>query len=104
MCIIDSLYAEEVALLDDKKGDTEKATDQLLDLYISKNEKSEEIKATFQRMFNNPEKLESFRKKVQKRATKEPDIVAYPDLLAWLYIQQNDYENAFCLLYTSRCV
>ena len=89
------LYAEELALLYDKKGDTEKATDQLLDLYISKNEKSEEIKATFQRMFNNPEKLESFRKKVQKRATKEPDIVAYPDLLAWLYIQQNDYENAF---------
>jgi thioredoxin-like negative regulator of GroEL len=89
------LYAEELALLYDKKGDTEKATDQLLDLYISKNEKSEEIKATFQRMFNNPEKLETFRKKVQKRATKEPDIVAYPDLLAWLYIQQNDYENAF---------
>ncbi len=89
------LYAEELALLFDKKGDTEKATESLLDLYISRSEKSEEIKAAFQRMFDNSAKLEEFRKKVQKRAAKEPDIVAYPDLLAWLYIQQKDYENAF---------
>lgn len=88
------LYAEELALLFDKKGNTEKATESLLDLYISRSEKSEEIKAAFQRMFDNSTKLEEFRKKVQKRAAKEPDIVAYPDLLAWLYIQQKDYENA----------
>lgn len=89
------LYAEELAILFDKMGDTEKATESLLDLYISKSEKSEEIKSAFQRMFNNAEKLEAFRKKIQKRAGSQPDIVAYPDLLAWLYMQQRDYESAF---------
>lgn len=89
------LFAEELALLFDKKGDTEKATESLLDLFISRSEKAEEIKATFQRLFDNGPKLEEFRKKVQKRATANPDIVAYPDLLAWLYMQQKDYESAF---------
>ncbi|MBK8143644.1 MAG: tetratricopeptide repeat protein [Bacteroidetes bacterium] len=89
------LFAEELALLFDKKGDTEKATESLLDLFISRSEKAEEIKATFQRLFDNGPKLEEFRKKVQKRATSNPDIVAYPDLLAWLYMQQKDYESAF---------
>lgn len=89
------LYAEELALLFDKKGDSEKAVESLMDLYISRSEKSEEVKATLQRMFDKPAKLEEFRKKVQKRASAEPDVVAYPDLLAWLYMQQKDYENAF---------
>lgn len=89
------LYAEELALLFDKKGDSEKATESLLDLYISRPEKGEEIKATFQRMMDKPEKLESLRKKVLKRATKETENIAYPDLLAWMYIQQHDYESAF---------
>ena len=89
------LYAEELALLYDKKGESDKAVESLLDLYISNYEKGDEIKSTFQRMFDNAEKLEIFRKKVQKRASAQPEIVAYPDLLAWLYIQQRDYENAF---------
>ncbi len=89
------LYAEELAVLYDKKGDSDKATESLIDLYITNSEKGDDIKATFRKMFNTPEKLESFRKKIMKRASSNPNIVAYPDLLAWLYIQQNDYENAY---------
>lgn len=89
------LYAEELALLYDKKGDSEKAIESLLDLYISRSEKAEEVKSAFQRMFDTKEKMENFRKRIQKRAGANPDIVAYPDLLAWLYLQQHDYENAF---------
>lgn len=89
------LYAEELALLFDKKGDTEKATESLLDLYVSRPEKSEETKAAFQRLMDKPEKLEALRKKVLKRASRETENIAFTDLLAWMYIQQQDYESAF---------
>ncbi len=89
------LYAEELALLYNKKGDVEKAIESLLDFYASKPEKSEEIKATLQRIMNKPDKLKDLQKKIQKRIEKNPDIEAYPDLMAWMYIQLKDYENAF---------
>jgi len=89
------LYAEELALLYNKKGDIDKATQSLLDFYVSRPEKSEEIKATLQRIMNTPEKIKDLQAKVTKRSEKQPDIEAYPDLMAWMYIQQKDYEKAF---------
>lgn len=89
------LFAEELAILFDKNGNSEKATESLLDLYISNSDKGDDIKSTFRKMFDTDEKMEVFRKKVMKRAATNPDIVAYPDLLAWLYIQRNEYESAF---------
>jgi len=89
------LYAEELAILYNKKGDIDKATESLLDFYVSRPEKSEEIKATFQRIMNTPEKLNGLQTKVSKRSEKQPDIEAYPDLMAWLYIQNKNYEKAF---------
>lgn len=89
------LYAEELALLFDKNGNGEKATESLLDFYVSKPEKREDIKATFLRMMNKPEKLAELQKKVLTRSDKQPEVEAYPDLMSWLYIQQNDYEKAF---------
>lgn len=90
------LYAPELALLYNKKGDIEKATESLLDVYVSRPEKSEEIKATFQRIMNQPEKIPRvFQNKVTKRIEKQPNIEAYPDLMAWIYVQQKDYESAF---------
>jgi len=89
------LYAEELALLYNKKGDIEKATESLLDFYVSRPEKSEEIKATLQRIMNKPDKLKGLQQKVQKRIEKQPDIEAYPDLMAWMYIQLKEYDKAF---------
>ncbi len=89
------LYAEELALLYNKKGDIEKATESLLDFYVSRPEKSEEIKATFQRIMNKPDKLKGLQQKVLKRIEKQPDVEAYPDLMAWMYIQLKEYEKAF---------
>ena len=89
------LYAQELALIYSKKGDLEKATESLLDLYISRPDIGEDVKASFQRMMDKPLKKEFLLKKVMKRAAKEPENLAYPNLLSWLYIQQNDYENAF---------
>ena len=89
------LYAPELALLYNKKGDIEKATESLLDVYVSRPEKSEEIKATFQRIMNQPEKIKDLQNKVTKRIEKQPNIEAYPDLMAWIFVQQKDYESAF---------
>lgn len=89
------LYAEELALLYNKQGNAEKATESLLDFYVSRPEKSEEIKATLQRIMNTPEKMMELQTKVNKRIEKQPEVEAYPDLMAWLYIQQKDYDKAF---------
>ena len=89
------LFAEEMALLYDKKGDHEKAEESLLDLYVSRPERSEETKAALQRLMQDPARAEALRKKVLKRAARETEQIAFTDLLAWMYIQQQDYENAY---------
>jgi predicted Zn-dependent protease len=89
------LFAEELAILYDKKGDTDKARESLIDIYISQPSKSEEVKSTFQRMYNKPEKLDAFGKIIKNRMDKDPMQMAYPELMSWLYIQQNDYVSAY---------
>ncbi|MBK7764126.1 MAG: tetratricopeptide repeat protein [Bacteroidetes bacterium] len=89
------LFAEELALLYDKQGNRDKAIESLLDFYVSTYEKAEEIKATFMRMMAKPAELKDLQSRVEKRMSKEPEVQAYPDLLAWMYIQQKDYEKAF---------
>jgi len=89
------LFAEDLALLYSKIGEQDKAAESLLDLYIVQRNKGESIKATFQQMYRGKEAMNSLKKKVLKRSTKQPDNIAYYDLLSWIYIQQDDYENAF---------
>jgi tetratricopeptide (TPR) repeat protein len=88
-------YAEQLATLYDKKGDFELATDALLDLAVKEPQKIEDIKAALLRLFNKPDKVDAVRKKIIKRINAEPDQITYPDVLGWLFIQQNDYEEAF---------
>jgi hypothetical protein len=54
------IFAEELALLYDKKGDASKATTCLLDVYISNAEKSEDVKSALMRILNKPEKIVAF--------------------------------------------
>ena len=88
-------YAEELAVLYDAQGQTELAMESLLDMYVSSNDKQENVKAAFQRMMTSPEKLDVLRKKIVKRSVRDADQLAWPDLLAWYYTQQGDYESAF---------
>lgn len=92
------LFAEELAILYNKKGDQEKAVESLLDTYVSRPEKGEEIKATLSRIMNNPEKMKELQVRVEKRMQLQPNIEAYPDLMAWMYVQQKDYEKAFLVI------
>ena len=88
-------FAEELAVLNSKKGDEAKAIDNLLDLYISAPEKGEMVKATLLRLLNKEEKLSAFQQQINQKVKENPATIAYPDLLAWLYIQNHDYESAF---------
>ncbi len=94
------LYAEELAVLFDKKGDKDKALNNLLDLYISHPEKSEDIRATFQRIMDKPEKLASLQQKVRTRIAVDTNQMGFPDLMAWMFIQQNKYDSAFIQIKT----
>ena len=89
------IYAEELAILYDKVGRTDEAMERLLDVYVSNGEKQEQVKSNFQRLLNTPNKNDLLRKKIIKRSAKDPEQLAWPDLLAWYYTQQGDYESAF---------
>ncbi len=89
------LFAEELAALYDKKGDFEKATESLLDLAVQQPMQIENVKTALLRIFTKPDKVEAARKKIINRIGEAPENIVYPDILSWLYIQQNDYESAF---------
>lgn len=89
------LYAEELAVLYAKTGRQDEATESLLDLYIADKRKSEGIKSSFQEMFAIEGAADNLRKKVLKRSAKDPENLSYYDLLSWIYIQQDDYTNAY---------
>jgi thioredoxin-like negative regulator of GroEL len=93
-------FAEELALLYDKKGDANKATTSLLDVYISNGDKSEDVKSALLRILNKPEKMDAFKLLVSKKSKENQDIIAYTDLLAWVLVQQKDYEGAFLQIKT----
>jgi tetratricopeptide (TPR) repeat protein len=88
-------FAEELAVLYDAQGQTDLAMESLLDMYVSTSNKQENVKAAFQRMMTSPEKQDVLRKKIIKRSAKDAEQLAWPDLLAWYYTQQGDYESAF---------
>ncbi len=89
------LFAEELAILYAKNGRQDEATESLLDLYVADSRKSETIKSSFQEMFTIPGTADKLRKKVLKRSAKDPDNLTYYDLLSWIYVQQDDYKNAY---------
>ena len=89
------LFAEELAVLYAKTGRQDEATEKLLDLYIVDSRKAETIKSSFQEMFVVEGAADKLRKKVLKRSSKDPDNLKYYDLLSWIYIQQDDYKNAY---------
>ncbi len=89
------IFAEELAVLYAKTGRQEEATESLLDLYVADSRKAESIKSSFQEMFTVEGASDKLRKKVLKRSSKDPDNLQYYDLLSWIYIQQDDYTNAY---------
>lgn len=89
------LFAEELALLYSKTGRQEEATESLLDLYVLDKRKEESIKSSFQEMFADKSAADNLRKKVLKRSAKDPENLRYYDLLSWIYIQMDDYTNAY---------
>ncbi len=89
------LFAEELAVLYAKTGKQKEAIENLLNLYIADSRKTESIKASFQEMFATKGADEMLRKIVLQRSAKEPENLAYYDLLAWIFIQLDDYTNAF---------
>lgn len=92
------LFAEELAILYNKQGNQDKAVESLLDTYVSRPEKGEEIKATLSRIMNSPEKMKELQTRVEKRIALQPDVEAFPDLMAWMYVQQKDYAKAFTVI------
>ncbi|MEZ5045731.1 MAG: tetratricopeptide repeat protein [Chitinophagaceae bacterium] len=94
------LFAEELALLFTQTGNENQAIESLLDMYASKPEKAENVKSTLQRIADNPQKFQQLKTRLEGRIAKEEENFAYPDLMSWLYIQQDDYHNAFRIIKT----
>ncbi|RMG87588.1 MAG: hypothetical protein D6714_02055 [Bacteroidetes bacterium] len=53
------------------------------------------IKSQFARYLQEPEDFEELQAQLYERIQNDKDNLEYPELLAWLFIQQKDYRNAF---------
>jgi thioredoxin-like negative regulator of GroEL len=89
------IFAEELSVLYDRKGNFEKATESLLDLASQQPNRIEDVKTALLKIFTQADKVELVRKKMIARINEQPENIVYPDVLSWLYIQQKDYESAF---------
>lgn len=90
-----NIFAEELAILYNKLGNTQKATESLLNVYISLPEKAEDVKSTLLRILQQPANLLQFQQLIENRSKNEPDVLAYIDLMSWIFIQQKNYSGAF---------
>jgi predicted Zn-dependent protease len=89
------LFAEELSSLYNKKGDFNRAIESMLDLAALQPLRIDNVKNNLPRLITDAGKKDTLRQKLISRITQKPDDLVYPDLLAWYYIQEGDWESAF---------
>ena len=76
-----------------RKGDTPKMIENYLNSLESNPSRLNNIKTTFQRVFSTDDYME-LKAQLYTRIHKNEDAIHFPELLAWVFIQQKDYKNA----------
>jgi tetratricopeptide (TPR) repeat protein len=90
-----TLYAFALAGLYYQEGNTDLSIEELLALLKSKPQELENIKNVFQSNMREESDLELLETKLYERVQKEPDEVAYNELLLWLNIQKRNFNKAY---------
>lgn len=87
-------YAYELGRTYQKAGDSKKTIDYYLDVIIYQPQRENWIKTEFQKLIPVTKYRDHFEEQLYKRTQKDPDEIKYPELLAWLYMSEKDYESA----------
>lgn len=90
----DKLYARELAGAYQQKGELDKAISSCLDFASSLGQPMSTVTTMLQRMTTKPEYMEILQTQLYSRISKDPENIAYPDLLIWSFVQQKDFESA----------
>ncbi len=76
-----------------RKGDSEKMIENYLNSLSANPGRLNSMKTIFQRFLTEKD-YEELQIQLYTRVQDEPDIIQYPELLSWVFIQRKDYKNA----------
>ena len=90
----EDLFAYNLGNLYLRKGDTQKMIHYHLNAAASNPNRIQNLKATFQNNLKSKEELDTLKVQLYERIQNQPENPMYPELLAWVFIQQKDYAKA----------
>ena len=89
-----NIFAYNLGDLYRRKGDTEKMITSYLNSLAHNPSRLNSMKTLFQRYLSEEDFVE-LQTQLYTRIQDSDDVVAYPELLIWVFIQKKDYKNAF---------
>jgi tetratricopeptide (TPR) repeat protein len=90
----DLMFSYELGEIYKQKGDVKKMIANYLNSLVTIPARMVNIQAYFQRNFSK-EDYEELLTQLFERAQDQPESGIWPEMLAWVYVQKNDYKNAF---------
>ena len=91
----DEIFSFSLAELYRRKGDTPNMIRYYLLSLVQNPTREDQIKTIFQRFLQGPKDFQELQKQLYANIQTDGESVIYPDMLAWVFIQQKDYKNAF---------
>ncbi|MBX7051687.1 MAG: tetratricopeptide repeat protein [Flavobacteriales bacterium] len=91
-------FSYEVANMQGNLGEFEAMTESFLDLIGTEPNYIQTVQNSLNRTLNldeNKENMDMLRVKLLKRTQQEPDKIIYTEMLAWLFMQKNDFASAY---------
>ncbi len=90
-----SLYAIPVAIIYYKQGDVDLSIDELLYFLKNNPEELENVKNVFQNNLREEKNLKLLETKLYELVQKEPNEIAYNELLLWMNLQKKNFSSAY---------
>lgn len=87
-------YAYDLGRAYQSKGESKKTIDYYLDVIIYQPQRESWIRTEFQKLLSQVKYRDHLEEQLYRKIQQNPDEIKYPELLAWLYIQEKDYESA----------
>ncbi len=91
----DTRYAEELALLYEKKGQKKEMVNELMNLLQGQPQRIEEVQNRLQVSLDDEEDYEMLVSALYEGLKADPKSLVYPEMLVWYHLQQNDFQGAF---------
>ncbi|WP_190277292.1 tetratricopeptide repeat protein [Taibaiella lutea] len=90
------LFGTQLALLYGKEGNTEDASNAMMDVLTTQPNELDNIKSSLLQLIDGDDKkLAIVHKQILKRISGDPSNPYWNELLTWMYIQKGDYEGAY---------